>query len=76
MVYRYKPDDYIRKFKPAPKKRPYPGYENMAMSERREYFGYAYTGPNGPPEALTPASRDLMIKQMAEEELLKTEYGM
>ena len=39
----------------------------MTMSERREYFGYTYTGPNGPPEALTPASRDLMIKQMAEQ---------
>ncbi len=77
VVYRYKPDDYIRKFKRDPKNfRPYPGYENMTMSERREYFGYTYTGPNGPPEALTPASRDLMIKQMAEEELLKAEYGM
>jgi hypothetical protein len=77
VLYRYKADDYIHKFKPDPKNfQPYPGYENMTMSERREFFGYTYTGPNGPPEALTPASRDLMLKQMAEEELLKAEYGM
>jgi hypothetical protein len=77
VLYRYKPNDYIHKFKPDPKNfRPYPGYENMTMAERREFFGYTYTGPNGPPEALTPASRDLMLKQMAEEELLKAEYGM
>ena len=88
VLYRYKPNDYIHKFKPDPKNfRPYPGWENMTMAERREFFGYTYTGPNGPPEALTPASRDAMIKQMAEEEelrakqmaeeeLLKAEYGI
>jgi hypothetical protein len=77
VLYRYKADDYIHKFKPDPKNfRHYPGYENMTMAERREFFGYTYTGPNGPPEAPTPASRDLMLKQMAEEELLKAEYGM
>ena len=76
VLYRYKPQDYIHKFKPDPKNwRKYPGYENMTMAERREFFGYTYTGPNGPPEALTPASRDEMLKQMEIEKLLDAEYG-
>jgi hypothetical protein len=80
VLYRYKPQDYIHKFKPDPKNwRKYPGYENMTMAERREFFGYTYTGPNGPPEALTPASRDEMLRQMAKQEeiekLLDAEYG-
>jgi hypothetical protein len=49
------------------------------MAERRAMFGYTYTGPNGPPEALTPASRDEMLKEMAKQEeiekLLDAEYG-
>ena len=45
------------------------------MAERREFFGYTYIGPNGPPEALTPASRDEMLKQQGIEELLDAEYG-
>ncbi len=76
VLYRYKPQDYIHKFKPDPKNwRKYPGYENMTMAERREFFGYTYTGPNGPPEALTPASRDEMLKQIEIEKLLDAEYG-
>ena len=76
VLYRYKPEDYIHKFKPDPKNfRKYPGYENMTMAERREFFGYTYTGPNGPPEALTPASRDEMLKQIESEKLLDAEYG-
>ena len=76
VLYRHKPEDYVHRFSPDPKNwRKYPGYENMTMAERREFFGYTYTGPNGPPEALTPASRDEMLKQMAIEELLDAEYG-
>jgi hypothetical protein len=68
VLYRYKPEDYIRRFKPDERaKRPYPGWENMTMAERREFFGYTYTGPVGPPEALTPASRDAMLAEMAAE---------
>jgi hypothetical protein len=80
VLYRYKPTDYIHKFSPDPKNwQKYPGFENMTMAERRAMFGYTYTGPNGPPEALTPASRDEMLKQMAKQEeiekLLDAEYG-
>ena len=79
-LYRYKPTDYIHKFSPDPKNwQKYPGFENMTMAERRAMFGYTYTGPNGPPEALTPASRDEMLKEMAKQEeiekLLDAEYG-
>jgi hypothetical protein len=76
VVYSYKPTDYVHKFKPDPKNfQKYPGWENMTMAERREFFGYTYTGPNGPPEALTPASRDEMLKQIEIEKLLDAEYG-
>jgi hypothetical protein len=80
VLYRYKPTDYIHKFSPDLKNwQKYPGFENMTMAERRAMFGYTYTGPNGPPEALTPASRDEMLKQMAieeaNEEALDAEYG-
>jgi hypothetical protein len=76
VLYRYKPQDYIRKFSPDPKNwQKYPGFENMTMAERRAMFGYTYTGPNGPPEALTPASRDEMLKQEEIEKLLDAEYG-
>jgi hypothetical protein len=58
VLYRYKPEDYIRRFKPDERaKRPYPGWENMTKPERREFFGYTYTGPVAPLEMLTPASR-------------------
>ena len=33
-----------------------PGWENMTKPERREFFGYTYTGPVAPLEMLTPAS--------------------
>jgi hypothetical protein len=76
VLYRYKPTDYIHKFSPDPKNwQKYPGFENMTMAERRAMFGYTYTGPNGPPEALTPASRDEMLKQIESEKLLDAEYG-
>ena len=76
VIYSYKPRDYIHKFTPDPKNwQKYPGYEKMTMAERREFFGYTYTGPNGPPEALTPASRDEMLAQMKIEEALDAEYG-
>ncbi len=49
------------------------------MAERRKFFGYTYDGPVGPPEALTPASRDAMLAELAAEtaaeELLTAEYG-
>jgi hypothetical protein len=77
VIYRYKPEDYIHQFQPDPKNfRKYPGWENMTMAERRDFFGYNYDGPLGPPDALTPASRDAMIAEMAAEERLKAEYGM
>jgi hypothetical protein len=76
VLYRYKPTDYIHKFSPDPKNwQKYPGFENMTMAERRAMFGYTYTGPNGPPEALTAASRDEMLKQIESEKLLDAEYG-
>src|SRR5580698_8285919 len=80
VLYRYKPTDYIHKFSPDPKNwQKYPGFENMTMAERRAMFGYTYTGPNGPPEALTPASRDEMLKQIEKQEeiekRLDAEYG-
>ena len=56
--YRYKPDDYIHKFKPDERaKRPYPGWENMTKPERREFFGYDYEGPVAPLSMLTPESQ-------------------
>ena len=74
VLYRYKPTDYIHKFSPDPKSwQKYLGFENMTMAERRAMFGYTYTGPNGPPEALTPASRDEMLKQIESEKLLDAE---
>jgi len=58
VVYRYKPNDYIHKFKPDERaKRPYPGWENMTKPERREFFGYTYEGPVAPLTMLTPASQ-------------------
>ncbi len=77
VLYRYKPEDYVHQFRPDPKNfRKYPGWENMTMAERRDFFGYSYDGPLGPAEALTPASRDAMLAQQAAEEKLKQEYGM
>ena len=76
VLYRYKPEDYIRRFKPdARAKRPYPGWETMTMAERREFFGYTYTGPGGPPEALTPASRDAMLAEIAAREAAGVEVA-
>src|SRR5271165_4693729 len=58
VVYRYKPEDYIHRFKPDPNAmKPYPGWENMTKPERRAFFGYTYDGPVAPLEMLTPASR-------------------
>ncbi len=58
VLYRYKPEDYIRRFKPDPNAmKPYPGWENMTKPERRAFFGYTYDGPVAPLEMLTPASR-------------------
>jgi len=58
VLYRYKSNDYIHKFKPDERaKRPYPGWENMSKPERREFFGYTYEGPVAPLTMLTPASQ-------------------
>jgi len=77
VVYRYKPDDYIHRFKPdARAQRPYPGWENMTMAERREFFGYTYTGPVAPLEMLTPASRAAGEAALVVEAVLRGEYGM
>jgi hypothetical protein len=57
-IYKYKPDDYARTWVPDERAaRKYPGWENMTKPERREFFGYTYTGPVAPLEMLTPASR-------------------
>jgi hypothetical protein len=57
-IYKYKPDDYARRWKPDERAaRKYPGWENMTKAERREFFGYTYTGPVAPLEMLTPESR-------------------
>jgi hypothetical protein len=57
-IYKYKPDDYALRWVPDERaKRKYPGWENMTKAERREFFGYTYTGPVAPLEMLTPASR-------------------
>ena len=57
-IYKYKPDDYARTWVPGERAaRKYPGWENMTKPERREFFGYTYTGPVAPLEMLTPASR-------------------
>jgi hypothetical protein len=57
-IYKYKPDDYARTWVPDKRAaRKYPGWENMTKPERREFFGYTYTGPVAPLEMLTPASR-------------------
>ena len=77
VVYRYKPDDYARTWKPDPRAwRAYPGWENMTMYQRREFFGYTYNGPLGPLEALSPAGQIAMLADQAEEALLVAEYGM
>ncbi len=58
VLYRYKPEDYIHRLKPDERAaRPYPGWENMTKAERREFFGYTYTGPVAPLEMLTPESQ-------------------
>ena len=45
VVYRYKPDDYALRWKPDPRAwRKYPGWENMTMPQRREFFGTRTTG--------------------------------
>jgi hypothetical protein len=57
-IYKYKPDDYALTWVPDERAaRKYPGWENMTKPERREFFGYTYTGPVAPLEMLTPASR-------------------
>jgi hypothetical protein len=77
VIYKYKPDDYIHRFKPDElAKRPYPGWENMTMAERREFFGYTYDGPVAPLEMLTPASRTAGEAALAVEAVLQAEYGM
>ena len=58
VLYRYKPDDYIHRFKPDERAaRPYPGWENMTKPERREFFGYTYDGQVAPLSMLTPESQ-------------------
>jgi len=77
VIYQYKPDDYIHRFKPDERaKRPYPGWENMTMAERREFFGYTYDGPVAPLEMLTPESRAAGEAALAEQAVLRDEYGM
>jgi hypothetical protein len=77
VLYRYKPDDYARRWKPDPRAwRVYPGWENMTLHQRREFFGYTYTGPLGPIEALSPAGQIAMLADQAEEAALVAEYGM
>ncbi len=77
VVYRYKPDDYARRWKPDPRlSRPYPGWENMTLAQRREFFGYTYDGPLGPIEALSPAGQAAMLADQAEAAALVAEYGM
>ena len=64
VLYRYKPEDYIRRFKPDERAaRPYPGWENMTKAERREFFGYTYDGPVAPLEMLTPASQAAAVEE-------------
>ncbi len=75
-IYQHKPDDYARRWTPDPKLwRPYPGWENMTLAQRREFFGYSYTGPGGPLEALSPAGQAAMLADQAEEAALAAEYG-
>ena len=77
VVYQYKPDDYARRWKPDPRaSRPYPGWENMTLAQRRAFFGYTYNGPLGPIEALSPAGQAAMLADQAEEAALVAEYGM
>ena len=58
VLYRYKPEDYIHKFKPDERAaRPYPGWKNMTKAERREFFGYKYEGEVAPLTLLTPESQ-------------------
>jgi hypothetical protein len=58
VLYRYKPEDYIHRFKPDERAaRPYPGWENMTKPERREFFGYTYDGQVAPLSMLTPESQ-------------------
>ena len=58
VLYRYKPEDYIHRFKPDKRAaRPYPGWENMTKAERREFFGYKYEGEVAPLTMLTPESQ-------------------
>jgi hypothetical protein len=57
-IYKYKKGDYALTWVPDERAaRKYPGWENMTKPERREFFGYTYTGPVAPLEMLTPASR-------------------
>jgi hypothetical protein len=58
VLYRYKPEDYIHRFKPDERAaRPYPGWQNMTKPERREFFGYTYKGEVAPLSMLTPESQ-------------------
>jgi hypothetical protein len=58
VLYRYKPEDYIHRFKPDERAaRRYPGWENMTKPERREFFGYTYDGQVAPLSMLTPESQ-------------------
>ena len=74
---RYKPADYARRWKPDPRAwRPYPGWENMTMPQRRAFFGYTYDRAARPVEALSPAGQIAMLADQAEEAALVAEYGM
>jgi hypothetical protein len=67
IVYQYKPDDYVRRWKPDARAwRPYPGWENMTMAQRREFFGYTYDGPGAPLDMLSPAAQIAIAAAEAE----------
>jgi hypothetical protein len=77
MIYRYKPDDYARRWKPDPRAwRHYPGWENMTMAQRREFFGYTYDGPGAPLDMLSPAAQIAIAAEAAEAEVAAAEAAL
>jgi hypothetical protein len=68
VLYQYKSNDYARRWKPDPRaSRHYPGWENMTMAERREFFGYTYEGPGAPLDMLSPAGQIAIAARAAAE---------
>jgi hypothetical protein len=49
---------------------------DTTLYQRRAFFGYTYTGPLGPIEALSPAGQVAMLADQAEEAALVGDYGM